>query len=427
MERFIGVIGFIFLLLLAWSLSYHRWKVNIRTVLVGVGLQFAIGFLLLHWDLGDKAIGWLALKVTSFLELSRYGAEFLFGNLARPEYFENFGFQFAFIVLPAIIFFASFMAILYYLGIMQYIVKGFAWIMARLMGTSGAESLSCSANVFVGMTEAPLIIRPFLARCTLSELTAIMVGGFGTIAGSVMAGYIAMGIPAKFVIIASCMAVPTSLYIAKIIFPETEHPETAGKVHIPNLDTGNNVLDAASKGVTDGLRLALNVGAMLVAFVALIALVDKILAFGDGIIDGKIFHGVVMANGEYSGYFPGSLSTLFGWIFYPIVYVMGIPAKDVFTVGNLLGTKISINEFVAYSKLAPMIKEATLSPKSIAMVTFMLCGFANFASIGITIGGISALAPHRRSDLARLGVRAMLGGAIVSCLSAIIAGLLFKG
>ncbi len=438
MERYIGILGFAALLGIAFIMSNNKRRVRPRTVLVGVVLQFGIGFTLLRWEHGNEAIQWLAQKVTAFLFLADHGTQFLFGHLADPGKMDLFGFQFAFRVLPIIIFFASFMGVLYYMGVMQRIVQIFAWLMSRLMKTSGAESLSCSANIFLGQTEAPLLVRPFLNHCTMSELTAIMVGGFGTIAGSVMAGYIGMGIPAQHIIIASAMAAPTSLMIAKLIYPETEHSETAGDVKLPRLDVGRNVLDAASKGVTDGLHLALNVAAMLIAFITLVALADKLLGVVDrmidghllGWIDGRFFDGrfawgtVAEGAREYGGLFPGSLKTIFGTIFSPLVFVMGVPRADVFEVANLLGLKITLNEFVAYSKLAPMIAEGTLSPKAQIMATYMLCGFANFASIGIQIGGISALAPERRSDLARLGLRTMFGGAIVSCLTATIAGIL---
>lgn len=424
MERYIGVVGLITLLLIAFLMSNNKRRISIRTLISGLALQWAIAILLIKWPAGNAAMQWFADKVAAFLNLSRQGSMFLFGNIVNPEMMETFGFQFAFGILPTIIFFASFMSILYYLGIMQKVVELFGWIMSRIMKTSGSESLSCSANVFLGQTEAPLLVRPFLGHCTLSELHAIMVGGFGTIAGAVMAGYIQMGVPPQHIIIASCMAAPASLMIAKIIFPETEHSETLGDVKLPRLDVGRNVLDAASRGVTDGLQLALNVAAMLVAFITLIAVADKMLGWGDRLIDGSLLQGTLMENGEYSGWFPGSLKTIFGSILSPLAYLLGVPKADVYNVGHLLGIKIAVNEFVAYSKLAPMIKDGLISQKAGIMATYMLCGFANFASIGIQIGGIGALAPERRSDLAKVALRAMFGGAIVSCMTAAIAGLL---
>lgn len=424
MDRIIGILGIIVLLAIAFLLSNNRRRINPRTVLVGLGLQFALGLLLLKWEAGNQAMQWFAGKVTSFLFLANHGTQFLFGRLADPGAVDLFGFQFAFRILPIIIFFASFMGILYYLGVMQKVVEVFAWAMSRLMKTTGSESLSCSANVFLGQTEAPLLVRPFLGGCTMSELCAIMVGGFGTIAGSVMAGYIGMGIPAQHIIIASTMAAPASLMVAKIIFPETEHSETGGDVRLPKVDCGRNVLDAASRGVSDGLMLALNVAAMLVAFITLVALCDKLLGIADRLIDGRLLGGQLMESGEYAGFFPGSLKTIFGTILSPLAFVMGVPRADIFEIGNLLGTKIAVNEFVAYAKLAPLIKDGAISSKAGIMATYMLCGFANFASIGIQIGGLGALAPERRSDVAKLALRAMFGGAIVSCLTASIAGLL---
>lgn len=427
MNRLIGFVGIAALLGLTYLMSNNRRKINYRTVGVGLGLQFLMGVLLLKWEAGNRALQWFADKVTKFLFLADNGTKFLFGNLADGAFIGQFGFQFAFRVLPIIIFFASFMGILYYLGVMQKVVEFFAAVMSRLMKTSGSESLSCSANVFLGQTEAPLLVRPFLKDCTMSELNAIMVGGFGTIAGSVMAGYIGMGVPAEHIMVASAMAAPASLMIAKILYPETEHSKTAGDVKIPKIESGSNLLDAASRGVTDGLQLALNVAAMLIAFITLIALADKILLVFDRVIDGTLLGGALLANGESSGVWPGSLRTLFGNLLKPLAFVMGVPRQDIFEVGNLLGMKLAINEFVAYARLAEVIKAGTISPKAATMATYMLCGFANFSSIGIQIGGIGALEPSRRGDLAKLGFKAMLGGAIVSCLTASIAGILVGG
>lgn len=384
----------------------------------------------------------LAHKVERFLGLANLGAEFLFGNLAISRYFftdgqfwPGFGYQFAFSVLPVIIFFASFMAILYHLGIMQLIIKAMARFMQWTMGTSGAETLSCSANIFVGQTEAPLLIRPFLSGMTLSELLTIMVGGFATIAGGVLAGYISMGVSAGHLIAASVMSAPAALLVAKIIYPETERSQTAGEVEVPrDIIQSTNLLDAAARGVTDGLKLAANVAAMLVAFIALIGLLDYLLAFADRLIDGRclggVFHtytttsGFSPIKGEYSGIFPGSLKTLFGSILRPLAWLMGVPWHSAAEVGNLLGIKLSLNEFVAYSTLAEMIRNQTLDPKAVVIATYALCGFANFASIGIQIGGISALVPERRSDLAKVALKAMFGGAIASWITACIAGIL---
>lgn len=424
MNRFIGFIGLLVLLGICVAMSNNRRKISLRTIIGGFALQLGLAAVLLKWETGNRAMQWFSEKVVSFLNLAVHGEKFLFGNLVDSTYANTFGFQFAFIVLPTIIFFASITSIMYYLGAMQKIIEAFAWVMSRIMRTSGAESLSCSAEIFLGQTEAPLLIRPFLSSLTMSELCAIMIGGFGTIAGSVMAGYIQMGIPAQHVIIASCMSAPISLLVAKMIYPEVEHPETAGDVKLPKVETGQNILDAASRGVTDGLNLALNVGAMLLAFIALVALIDKILGVSDRLIDGRLFGSMLMDNGEYAGYFPGSLKTFFGTLFSPLAYLMGVPFADVKEVGHLLGLKIGVNEFVAYAKLAPQIASGAISEKAGIMATYMLCGFANFSSIGIQIGGTGSLAPDRRGDLAKLGLRAMFGGAIVSMINATIVGMM---
>ncbi|MBI4126731.1 MAG: NupC/NupG family nucleoside CNT transporter [Deltaproteobacteria bacterium] len=424
MERWMGIFGLGVLFLVCFLLSNNKRRINLRTVVVGFALQWFMAILLLKWPMGNQGLQWVSSKVVSFLGLVDHGTRFLFGKLSSPELIDVIGFQLALRILPIIIFFAAFMGILYYIGIMPRVVQAFAWVMSRLMKTSGSESLSSTAEIFVGPTEAPLLIRPYLARCTVSELNAIMVAGFGTIAGSVMAAYVSMGISAEHIMIASCMAAPASLMIAKILFPETEHSETAGDVRLPKLDVGVNLLDATARGVTDGLHLALNVAAMLIAFITLVAFADKILGYFDRLIDGQLLGYVIGATGEYSGFFPGSLKTIFGTIFSPLAFVMGIPRADIVEVGNLLGLKISLNEFVAYAHLSELIKQGVLSEKTVIMTTYMLCGFANFGSIGIAIGGLSALAPERRSDFARLALKAMFGGAIVSCMTATIVGLL---
>ncbi len=379
-------------------------------------------------------------KIAYFLSLSDYGSEFLFGNLSNGKYFftsssspwPGFGFQFAFKVLPTIIFFGGFMSVLYYWGIMQKVIQTMSQFMRWSIGTSGAETLSCSANVFVGQTEAPLLIKPFLERMTKSELFTIMVGGFATIAGGVLAGYIAMGVPAGHLIAASVMSAPAALVIGKIIFPEKEHSETAGDVELPRITVGSNTIEAASNGITDGLKLAVNVGAMLIGFIALIAVMDVILNWLDSIIDGTILNGLYISydssglspvSGEFSGYFPGSLRTFFGTILSPLAFLMGVPWEDARQVGNLLGIKLSLNEFVAFGTLGDYINKGLIGEKAIIISTYALCGFANFSSIGIQIGGMSAIAPSRKGDLAKIGLKAMFGGAIASWLTATIAGI----
>ena len=326
------------------------------------------------------------------------------------------------------------MSVLYYFGIMQKVIQVMSRFMKWTMGTSGAETLSCSANIFVGQTEAPLLIKPFLENMTKSELLTIMVGGFATIAGGVLAGYIAMGVPAGHLVAASVMSAPAALVVGKIIFPEKEHSQTAGDVNLPEINVGSNVIEAASNGITDGLKLAVNVGAMLIGFIALIAVLDVILNWMDSIIDGRLIGGIYTfydtsglfspAKGEYIGYFPGSLRTFFGTMLSPLAFIMGVPWNDATHVGNLLGIKLSLNEFVAFGTLGNYMNSEILSERAIIISTYALCGFANFSSIGIQIGGISAIAPSRKSDLAKVGLKAMFGGVLASCLTATIAGIL---
>ncbi len=390
---------------------------------------------------GQVILQAFSLKVAEFLNLSDYGARFLFGNLADGQYFRvesgspwpGFGFQFAFKVLPTIIFFGGFMGVLYYLGIMQKLIESISRFMRWTIGTSGAETLSCSANVFVGQTEAPLLIRPFLDGMTKSELLTIMVGGFATIAGGVLAAYIAMGVPAGHLVAATVMSAPAALVIGKLIYPEKEHSQTAGDVKLPDIEVGGNVIEAASNGISDGFKLALNVGAMLIGFIALIAVVDVILNFLDSLIDGRLLGGAVVTyssggmspvTSEFAGIFPGSLQTFFGTLLRPLAWLMGVPWADAAMVGNLLGVKLSLTELVAYGSLGTYIQQEAMSERAVIISTYALCGFANFASIGIQIGGISAVAPGRRSDLTKVGLKAMFGGALASWLTATIAGML---
>ncbi len=437
------IVGLIFwLILLAIFVKMILKQPKFHLFFSGGLITTGFSWILINQLTGTQIFAALSHKVEKFLDLSILGAEFLFGNLALSKYFftdgstwPGFGFQFAFHVLPVIIFFASFMAVLYHLGIMQIIISGMASFMQWTMGTSGAETLSCSANIFVGQTEAPLLIKPFIADMTSSELLTIMVGGFATIAGGVLAGYIAMGISAGHLIAASVMSAPAAIVIAKIIYPETEHSKTAGDVKIPDdIIKSSNVLDAATSGVTDGLKLAANVGAMLIAFVSLIGLMDVLLSYGDKLIDGKLLHGtyqqysvlssITPIKGEYAGFFPGSLKTFFGTILRPLAWLMGVSWQYAGEVGNLLGMKLTLTEFVAYGSLADLVGKNALDEKAILISTYALCGFANFASIGIQIGGISAIAPSRRKDLSKIAVKAMFGGAFASWLTACIAGIL---
>ncbi len=430
LARLMSLVGIFVLLGCAWLLSNNKKKINMRTVAVGIGLQLLFGLLLLWWPAGRAAFQVFSGGVANFLALADKGAAFLFGNLADAQFFftdgstwPGFGFQFAFKVLPTIVFFSAFMSILYYLGVMQVVIRNLSKVFQKLLGTSGSETLSVTANIFVGQTEAPLLIRPFLSKMTNSELLTVMVGGFATVAGGVLAGYIGMGVNAGHLIVASVMSAPAALVVGKIIYPETEHSQTAGDVDLPDIATGDNLIDAAAAGTTDGLKLAVNVGAMLLAFISLIAFADWILGGVDSLIDGRMLGGDKLASGEFAGYFPGSLRTLFGTILAPLAFVMGVPWQDAAQVGNLLGIKLAVNEFVGYAELSNLIKEGAMTERAQMIATYALCGFANFSSIGIQIGGISALAPERRGDLAKLGLKAMLGGAIASWLTACVAGL----
>ncbi len=406
-----------------------------------------ISHLISHGLHGNAIFKDFSESVASFLNLSDYGARFLFGNLADSKYFgpwmpdfpnpgtwPGLGFQFAFKVLPTIIFFGGFMSVLYYFGVMQKVIEAMSKFMRWTMGTSGAETLSCSANIFVGQTEAPLLIKPFLNGMTKSELLTIMVGGFATIAGGVLAGYIGMGVPAGHLIAASVMSAPAALVIGKIIFPEREHSQTAGDTKLPEIDAGGNVIEAATNGITDGLKLAVNVGAMLIGFIALIAVLDVFLNWMDKIIDGGLLAGeyykymstggMSPAVGEFRGVFPGSMQTIFGTLLRPIAFVMGVPWENAGQVGHLMGIKLTLNEFVAYGALGTYINDGVMTERAAVIATYALCGFANFSSIGIQIGGISAVAPMRKADLAKIGLKAMFGGAIASFMTATIAGIL---
>ncbi len=441
-----GLLGITVILGIAFLFSNNKRKISWRLVAMGLLIQITFGSLVIKGnELGEVFapfgwpklfFGWIAEAFVIILGFTTEGAKFVFGNLAIGQGFEgSLGFFFAFQVLPTIIFFSSLMSVMYYLGIMQKVVQAMAWIMARLMGTSGAESLSNTANIFVGQTEAPLMIRPYIARMTNSELLTIMTGGMATIAGGVMAAYVQMlgysfaqshNIPieaaqVKFaaqLLGASIMAAPAALLISKIIFPETSEPETKGTVKAHVEKNASNVIEAAAGGAADGLQLALNVGAMLLAFIAFIALINALLG---AIGDWTGFNSFLQANvGQKL-----SLQLILGFIMQFVGYAIGIPTSEAFQFGTLFGTKVALNEFVAYLDMAKFISENKLvSEKAIAMTTFALCGFANFSSIAIQIGGLSPMAPHRRKDLAALGLRAVLGGSLATLLTATIAGIL---
>jgi CNT family concentrative nucleoside transporter len=397
MNRLSSLIGMALILGIAYLVSTNRKAISLKTVAWGLGLQLGFALFVLKTPWGQLVFQKAGNAINKLLEYSFEGSKFIFGALGEKG--GQMGFYFAFQVLPTIIFIAAFFAILYYFGVMQLIVKLFAIVMTRLMGASGAESLNVAASIFMGQTEAPLTIRPYIAQMTRSELMCIMTSGMAHVSGGIMGAYILFGIDPKHLLTAVIMTAPGTIMLAKVFVPETEQPKTAGRVEIAKEKLDVNVLAAAARGTTDGLHLALNVGAMLISFLALIALINGIL-----------------------GYFHLSMQQIFGYVFSPIAWAMGVPWHDAQTVGNLLGTRMVLNELIAFSELGKL--QAQLDPRSFTIATFALCGFANFTSIGIQIGGIGALAPDRKQDLARLGFRAMLAGTFANFLSACIAGML---
>jgi CNT family concentrative nucleoside transporter len=404
MGRFTGLLGMAVLIGLAYVFSTARKAIQLKTVLWGLGLQLAFGVFVLKFGMGRRIFEFLGDVVNKLLSFAFYGSEFVFGGLGSQK--SSFGFIFAFQVLPTIIFIAAVFAFLYHIGVMQIFIRAFAWVMTRVMGASGAESLDIAASIFMGQTEAPLTIRPFLNSLTKSELMTVMTCGMAHVSGGIMAAYIASGIEAKHLLTAVIMTAPGTLLMAKMLVPETEQPLTAGKVQMPQMEKEANFLGAISRGTSDGLSLAINVGAMLISFIALLALVDYLI----GGVHGHIH------------WFPASLEQFFGWIFAPVAWMIGIPWKDASTIGYLLGTRMAVNEVVAFAKLGQM--RGALDPRSFTIATFALCGFANFSSIGIQIGGIGALAPEQRGQLAKFGIRAMLAGTMANLMSACIVGIL---
>jgi len=402
-QRLVGILGIVTILGIGVLLSHNRRAISGRVIAWGLGLQFTFAVFVLRVPLGETIFKYLGDFVKAVLSFSFAGSSFVFGQIGTQN--SPIG-AFAFQVLPAIIFVAALFAILYYLGVMQLVVRVFALVMNKVMGASGAESLNVAASIFMGQTEAPLTIRPFLQKMTQSELMTVMTSGMAHISGSIMAAYIFFGIEARHLLTAVIMTAPGTIMMSKIFEPETAVPETMGgvKVDIPRIDV--NVVDAAARGTSEGLSLMLNVIAMLISFIAIVALING----GFGWVHGHV------------AWFPDSIQTVLGWIFAPIAWVMGVPWHDSGTIGSLLGTRMALNEFVAYSQLGPM--KATLSPVSFTIASFALCGFANLSSVGIQIGGIGALAPDRKHDLARLGFRAMLAGTLANFLSATLAGIL---
>jgi len=417
MGRLTGILGLLTMLALAYAFSTNRRAIRFKTVAWGLGLQIVFAVFVLRSPSGRRIFQVAGDAVNRLLSYSFAGSEFVFGALGKKG--SQLGFYFAFQVLPTIIFIAAFFAVLYYFGIMQFIIKQAAWVMTRLMGASGAESLNVAASIFMGQTEAPLTIRPFLPQVTRSELMTIMTSGMAHVSGGIMGAYILYGIEAKHLLTAVIMTAPGTLLIAKMLVPETERPVTAGRVELDETEMpkDENVLGAIARGTTDGLHLAINVAAMLIAFLAFIALANGILG---GMHNWLAAHNWLVIHGVER--FPESLERIFGWLFFPIAWVIGVPVKDCLAVGNLLGTRMVINELVAFSMLGQI--HAALDPRSFTIATFALCGFANFSSIGIQIGGIGALAPNKKGELAQLGIRAMLAGTMANLMSASIAGML---
>jgi len=405
------VLGAVVILTIAYACSTNRRAIRWATVAWGLGLQIVFAVIVLKTTVGERVFTFLGTYITKLLGFAGVGSAFVFGALGDnavwtkvmtgalgPDGAQSAS-MFAFQVLPTIIFIAALFAILYYFGVMQMVVRVFAVVMHRVMKASGAESLNVAASIFMGQTEAPLTIRPYLPEMTQSELMTVMTSGMAHISGGIMAAYVLFGVEAKHLLTAVIMTAPGTIMMAKMFVPETEVPKTMGSVRLEVERTDVNVIDAAGRGTAEGLHLALNVGAMLISFLALIALVNALL-------------GIVHL----------SLGQIFGWVFAPVAWSMGVPWRDAPTIGNLLGTRMALNEFVAYSQLGPL--KATLDPRSFTIATFALCGFANLSSIGIQIGGIGALAPNKRGELARLGVRAMLAGTMANLMSASIAGML---
>jgi concentrative nucleoside transporter, CNT family len=422
MGRFTGVLGLLTMLGFAYLFSTDRKAIKLKTVLWGLGLQLSFAVFVLRFSAGRSLFEKAGYYVNLLLSYAFYGSQFVFGELglpsagapgfaASPEHF-----IFAFQVLPTIIFIAAFFALLYHIGVMQLIIRAAAWIMTRVMGASGAESLNVAASIFMGQTEAPLTIRPFLNKLTKSELMVVMTSGMAHVSGGIMAAYIAFGIKAEHLLTAVIMTAPGTLLMAKMLVPETEQPLTAGRVEMPEMEKESNFLGAISRGTVDGLHLALNVGAMLVSFIALLYLVNALM--------GGAHNWLAVHPRLHLTWFPSSLQQIFGWVFAPVAWLIGIPWHDCMAMGDLLGTRMVINEVVAFQKLGGLIKDNLFDPRSTRIATFALCGFANFSSIGIQIGGIGALAPEQRGQLAKFGIRAMLAGTMANLMSASIVGIL---
>ena len=407
MDRFTGVLGILAVLTAAWLGSTDRRRIRWRTVAWGLGLQLIFAFFVLRFDYGQRAMAWAGDVVNNLLHSTEAGTRVLFGALGTPN--TSLGSIFAFQVLPTIIFISAFFAVLYHIGVMQIIIRALAWVMLKTMVISGAESMNVAASIFMGQTEAPLTIRPFLSKATRSELMTIMTSGMAHVSGGIMAMYIAQGVAAKHLLAAVIMTSPGTILISKMLVPETDVPATEGRVVIPEQEEHKeeNLIGAIARGTIDGGKLAMNVAIMLISFLALVALLDGLL-------------GWVHMHAWFQ-WVPSSLGQILGFVFAPVAWLIGVPWQDCGVIGNLLGTRMALNEVIAYIALGA--HKATLLPRSFTIATFALCGFANLGSIGMQIGGIGALVPERRNELARLGVRAMLAGTMANLISASIAGM----
>jgi CNT family concentrative nucleoside transporter len=408
MGRYTGILGLLTMLGLAYTFSTNRRAIRVKTVAWGLGLQITFAIFVLRVDIGRRLFQVIGDAANRVLAYSFAGSEFIFGELGKQT--SNVGFIFAFQVLPVVIFICALFAILYHFGIMQFIIRIAAWAMTRIMGASGAESLNVAASIFMGQTEAPVTIRPFLPDLTRSELMTVMTSGMAHVSGSIMAAYFAYGAEPRHVLSAVIMTAPGTILVSKMLVPETEQPRTAGRVVMPEneeeQEKKENLLGAIARGTSDGLHMALNIGAMLIAFIALIHLLDGLM--------GGIHNHIA--------WFPSTIEGPIGVLLSPVAWLIGIPWHDCPAIGNLLGTRMVLNELVAFSMLGP--QRAALDPRSFTIATFALCGFANLSSVGIQIGGIGALAPNRKGDLAKLGIRAMLAGTMANLMSASIAGML---
>ncbi|MGM9923102.1 MAG: NupC/NupG family nucleoside CNT transporter [Bacillus sp. (in: firmicutes)] len=400
-----GLFGIACILGIAFLFSNNKRRINIRTISIALAIQIAFAFIVLKWPLGRAALQKVTDGVNSVISYANEGINFLVGGIYTPE--SGITHVFLFNVLGIIIFFSALISVLYYLGIMQFVIKYVGGALAKLLGTKKAESFSATANIFVGCTEAPLVIKPFIDKLTQSELFAVMVCGLASVSGSVLVGYSLMGVPLEYLLAASIMSAPAGLLLAKIMIPETEQSqEDVEGFKMARDEESSNVIDAAANGASTGLQLALNVGAMLLAFIAMIALLNGLLSL----------------IGGWFGFDQLSIELILSYIFAPLAFVIGVPWEEALTAGNFIGQKLVINEFVAYSNFAPLID--TLSEKSVVIISFALCGFANLSSLGILLGGLGKLSPKRRPDIARLGVKSIIAGALASCLSAAIAGMI---